>query len=98
MKKRKINMKNFNNDLSCIFKNRLDKFGISTWKELTEKLNIENPRTFVDFFNGKQCISKEILEKTLIFLQIPTELLNIYTEPVIKYKIKLNKNIKKGVD
>lgn len=89
-KKRKINMKSFNSDLAYIFKSRLDKFEISTWEELTNKLEIENPRTFIDFFNGKQCIKKEYLEKAFILLEIPMELLNLYVEPVTKYKIKEN--------
>lgn len=48
--KRKIPIKNKNNDLSLIIKNNLDKKGISTWKELTDLIGAENPRTFVDFF------------------------------------------------
>ena len=88
MSKRKIPMKNFDSDLSVIFKNRLDKLGYSTWKELTDKLELDNPRSFIDFFNGKQCLSKETLEKTFNLLEIPIELLNLYTEPIVKYKIK----------
>lgn len=86
--KKRIPMRNFNSDLSCIFKNRLDKLGYSTWKELTDKLELDNPRTFVDFFNGKQCISKDVLIKTFEILDIPIELLDLYTEKIVKYKIK----------
>ena len=68
--------------------NRLDKLGYSTWKELTDKLELDNPRTFVDFFNGKQCISKDVLIKTFEILDIPIELLDLYTEKIVKYKIK----------
>ena len=84
MNKRKIPMKNFNSDLSLIFKNRLDKLGYSTWKELTDKLGLDNPRSFVDFFNGKQCLSKEVLKNTFSLLDIPQELLEIYAEPISK--------------
>lgn len=89
MNKRKINIRNtYNNDLVAIFKNRLDKFGYSTWKEFTDTLGVKNGRAFIDFFNGKQCLSKEILEKAFELLKIPTELLDIYTDKVIRYKIK----------
>ena len=94
MSKRKIPMKNFNSDLSAIFKNRLDKLGYSTWKELTDKLGLDNPRSFIDFFNGKQCLSKEVLENTFSLLGIPQELLEIYAEPTTKYKIKLQEGDK----
>lgn len=89
MSKRKIPIKNtYNNDLVAIFKNRLDKYGYSTWKEFTDTLGINNRRAFIDFFNGKQCISKETIEKAFELLEIPTELLDIYTDKVIRYKIK----------
>lgn len=89
-KKRKIPMKNFNSDLSRIIKSRLDKREISTWKELTDMLNIENPRTFIDFFNGKQCVKKEDIDKLFEFLEIDERIKDIYLEPVIKYKLKEN--------
>ena len=89
-KKRKINMKNFNSDLSCIFKSRFDKLGYSTWKEFTDELGLDNPRAFIDFFNEKQCLSKEILEKAFEILNINLKLLELYTEPIIKYRIKSN--------
>ena len=85
---RKIPMKGIKSDLAWIFKSRFDRLGFSTWKEFTDKLGLENPRTFIDFFNGGQCISKETLEKAFKELNIPLQLLEIYTEPVIKYKVK----------
>ncbi len=75
-------------DLLAIFKNRLDRYGYKTWKELTDKVGIENKRAFIDFFNGKQCLTREQLEKTFEILEIPIELLELYTEKIIKYKIK----------
>ena len=90
MNKRKIPIKSFKNksDLLTIFKNRLDNFGYSTWKELTDKLKMDNPRAFIDFFNGKQALNKHDLEFAFELLEIPIELLELYTEPVIKYRIK----------
>ena len=87
-KKRRINMKNFNNELSCIIKVKLDKKGISTWEELTEMIGADNPRTFIDLFNGKQCVKKEYIDKLFEVLEIDERLKDIYLEPVIKYKIK----------
>ena len=89
-KKRKIPIRNFNSDLSCIIKSRLDKKGISTWKELTDLIGTDNPRTFVDFLNGKQCVKKEYIDKLFEFLEIDNRLKEIYLEPVIKYKLKEN--------
>lgn len=87
-KKRKIPIRNFNSDLSCIIKSRLDKKGISTWNELTDMLGIENPRTFTDFFNGSQCIKKEYIDKLFEILEIDERIKDIYLEPIVKYKIK----------
>lgn len=89
--KRKIPIRNFSNDLSCIIKVRLDKKEISTWKELTDMIGADNPRTFTDFFNGKQCIKKEYIDKLFELLEIDNSLKEIYLEPVIKYKLKENK-------
>lgn len=75
-------------DLLAIFKNRLDRYGYKTWKELTNKVDIENERAFIDFFNGKQCLTREQLERTFEILEIPIELLGLYTEKIVKYKIK----------
>lgn len=86
--RRKIPIRNFNNELSCIIKVRLDKKGISTWKELTDMIGIENQRTFIDFFNGKQCVKKEHIDKLFEILEIDNKLKEIYLEPVVKYKIK----------
>lgn len=88
MKKKKIPIKNFNSDLSCIIKARLDKKEISTWKELTDMIGVENPRTFIDFFNGKQCIKKEYIDKLFEVLELDERLREIYLEPVIRYKLK----------
>lgn len=89
MSKRKIPIKNtYNNDLVAIFKNRLDKYGYSTWKEFTDTLGIDNRRAFIDFFNGKQMISKEKIEKAFRLLEIPEELLDIYAREVVSYKIR----------
>ena len=88
MSKRKIPMKNFRSDLACIFKKRIDEKGYKTWEELTNELGLDNKRTFVDFFNGKQCIPKEVLEQTFELLDIPKEYLDTMVEKVIKYKIK----------
>lgn len=89
--KRKIPIRNFNNDLSCIIKARLDRKGISTWKELTDAIGTDNPRTFIDFFNGKQCIKEEYIDKLFELLEIDDSLKEIYLEPVIKYKLKEDK-------
>lgn len=86
--KRKIPIKNKNNDLSLIIKNNLDKKGISTWKELTDLIGAENPRTFVDFFNGKQCVKKEYIDKLFEVLELDERLREIYLEPVVRYKLK----------
>lgn len=86
--KRKIPIKNKNNDLSMIIKNNLDKKGISTWKELTDLIGADNPRTFVDFFNGKQCVKKEYIDKLFEVLELDERLREIYLEPVIRYKLK----------
>ena len=86
--KRKIPMKNFNSELSCIFKAKLDQKGYSTWKEFVDDIGCENPRTFIDFFNGKQCISKEVMERAFEKLGIDKELIKFFTVEVIKYKIK----------
>lgn len=88
MSKRKIPMKNFRSDLACIFKKRLDEKGYKTWEELTNELGLDNKRTFVDFFGGKQLISKEVLEQAFELLDIPKEYLDTMVEKVIKYKIK----------
>lgn len=90
-RKRKISIKNFSSDLVVIFKAKLDKKGYCTWKEFTDDIGVDNSRAFVDFFMGKQCLSKEVLKKAFQVLEIPMQLLEIYTEPVIKYKIKMNK-------
>ena len=89
--KRKIPIRNFNKDLSCIIKARLDRKGISTWKELTDMIGADNPRMFIDFFNGKQCIKKEYIDKLFELLEIDNSLKEIYLEPVIKYKLKEDK-------
>ena len=81
----KINGKS---DLVAIFKNTLIKYNFNTWKEFTDKIGIDNPRAFIDFFNGKQCLDKDIIEKAFEELNIQTELLDVYVEPIIKYKIK----------
>lgn len=86
--KRKIPIKNKNNDLSLIIKNNLDKKGISTWKELTDLIGAENPRIFVDFFNGKQCVKKEYIDKLFEVLEPDERLREIYLEPVVRYKLK----------
>lgn len=86
--KRKIPIKNKNNDLSLIIKNNLDKKGISTWKELTDLIGAENPRIFVDFFNGKQCVKKEYIDKLFEVLELDERLREIYLEPVVRYKLK----------
>lgn len=86
--KKKIPIKNKNNDLSIIIKNSLDKKGISTWKELTDLIGADNPRTFTDFFNGKQCVKKEHIDKLFEVLKIDERLKEIYLEPVIRYKLK----------
>lgn len=86
--KKKIPIKNKKSDLSVIIKNRLDKKGISTWKELTDLIGTDNPRTFVDFFNGKQCIKKEHIDKLFEVLELDERLREIYLEPVIRYKLK----------
>lgn len=86
--KKRIPIKNFSSDLVVIFKAKLDKKGYCTWKEFTEGIGVDNPRAFVDFFMGKQCLSKEILEKAFQELEIPIQLLDLYAEPVTKYKIK----------
>ncbi len=91
MKKRRIPIRNFNNDLSCIIKARLDKKEISTWKELTDMIGADNPRTFTDFFNGKQYIKKEYIDKLFELLEIDNSLKEIYLEPVIKYKLREDK-------
>ena len=91
MKKRRIPIRNFNNDLSCIIKARLDKKEISTWKELTDMIGADNPRTFTDFFNGKQCIKKEYIDKLFELLEIDNSLKEIYLESVVKYKLKEDK-------
>ena len=89
--KRKIPIRNFNNDLSCIIKARLDRKGISTWKELTDMIGADNPRMFIDFFNGKQCIKKEYIDKLFELLEIDNSLKEIYLAPVIKYKLTEDK-------
>lgn len=86
--KRKINIRNFNNELSCILKVKLDKKGISTWKELTDLIGSDNPRMFIDFFNGKQYIKKEYIDKLFEVLELDERLREIYLEPVIRYKLK----------
>lgn len=88
--KRKIPIKNKENDLSMIIKNRLDKLEISTWKELTDLIEADNPRTFIDFFNGKQLIKKEYMDKMFEVLGLDERLKDIYLEPVVKYKLKSN--------
>ena len=87
-KKRKIPLKNFDNDLAYIFKRKLDQKGIGSWKELTHVLNIDNPRTFIDFLNGKQCVKKEYIDKLFEVLELDERLREIYLEPVIRYKLK----------
>lgn len=89
--KKRIPIKNFSSDLVVMFKFKLDKKGYCTWKEFTDDIGVDNPRAFVDFFMGKQCLPKEVLDKAFQVLEIPMDLLNIYTEPVVKYKIKLDK-------
>ena len=89
MNKAKIRLRlNGKSDLLAIFKQRLDKKGYSNWKEFTDKLGIENPRIFIDFFNGKQCISESNIIDAFNELEIPKEIFDIYLERVIKYKIK----------
>lgn len=90
MSTRKIPLRNFKTELALIFKKRLDELGYSTWKQLTDKLGLNNPRSFIDFFNGRQCLSKEIIEKTFEILDIPKELIDLYAEPIIKYRIRIN--------
>ncbi len=79
---------NGKSDLLAIFKQRLDKNGYSTWKEFTDKLGIKNSRVFIDFFNGKQCISEANIVSAFNELEIPKELFEVYLKPVIKYKLK----------
>ena len=55
-------------------------------------LGIDNPRTFIDFFNNKQCVKKEYIDKLFDILEIDERLKDIYLEPVIKYKLKENKD------
>ena len=62
--------------------------GFYSWEEFTNKLGISNKRLFIDFFNGKQYVKKEDMEKAFNELEIPKELLDIYLEPVIRYKLK----------
>lgn len=75
-------------ELKKIFKAKLIFKGYNTWKELINVIGEENQRCFTDWFNGKQALSKDVLEKTFEILDIPLELLDVYAEPVIKYKIK----------
>ena len=85
---RKIPMKNFRSDLACIFKSRLDRFGYSSWQELADKVGIESGRCYIDFFMGKQTLSKEVLEKTFEVLDIPIETLEFYVDKHVRYSIK----------
>ena len=90
-KKRKIPIKKSSlgrNNLAVIFKVNLDKKGFSSWKEFTAKIGEDNPRTFIDWFNGKQLIQKEVIEKAFEELEIEKELINIYCVPTIKYKLR----------
>lgn len=88
--KKKIPIKNKKSPFSVIIKRKLDEKQISTWKELTDLIGIDNPRTFIDFFNGKQCIKKEDIDKLFEVLELSEEIKEIYLEPVIKYKLKTN--------
>lgn len=88
MEKKKIPLKNIDNDIKAILKWRLDQKGYNTWKKLTDEIGEENPRVFTDWFNGNQLIKKDVLEKAFDILEIPKELIEIYTEPVIRYRLK----------
>lgn len=91
MSKRKIPIKKSTlerNELAVIFKVNLDKNNFSSWKEFCDKLGLDNPRTFIDWFNGKQLLKKEVIEKAFDELKINKELIQIFCEPIIRYKLK----------
>ena len=84
---RKFPMRNYNSELSRLFKQKMDQLGIHTYQELADKSGVKLRRTYTDFFVGKCALTKEMLENTFKVLEIPIEDLEKYVEPVIKYKI-----------
>ena len=81
----------YRNDLATIFKVNLDKKGFSSWEQFTDEIGVDNRRTFIDWFNGKQAVKKEVLEKAFDILGINKELIKIYCKEEVKYTLLNNK-------
>lgn len=84
----KMKLKTRKTDLALIFKIKLDEKGFSTWEEFINKIKMSNYRAFIDFFNGKQAIKENDMIKACEELEIPLELLILYVDKEIRYKIR----------
>lgn len=75
-------------ELAYIFKNAMNKKGISTYKELLEKCDIKINNHLSEIFTGKQKIREKDLLKLSIFLEIPMETFKRFMKKEVKYYVE----------